>query len=388
MTDIAAVENLVTQTRLTLIRDPKVSWLLSLLLGSVTKVTAVMDSGRSNPTLAVTSKMFYINPDYFKSLQPRERCSALLHEALHLALKHVIRYVDFPDHKRFNYACDYIVNPMVSSLGYPIPKGWLYEEKYLGKSLMEIYDDLESSNDGDSEEGEDGTGLGECMFEPTPIEDMPDIIGRIHTAMEILKGNPTAMTAVNNILNHVKQAAQPPLPFKTALADYLNALNTDDRSWRYPNRRMFAAGILSKGYGIGAIRSAVTVFDGSASMDDELRALAVEQIEYMRDTLKIQELTVIVFSDTVNQVLTIHEGTPITTQDLYGGGGTDMEAPFNKIEELCITPEIVMVFTDMEWILPPEPNYEVLWVGIRTKPYWYERHKSNPLFYGKYLELI
>lgn len=386
MSDIQTAENLVTQTRLSLIRDPKVSWLMSLLLGSVTKVADVTDCGQLNPTLCVTSKMFYINPDYFKGLLPRERCAALLHEALHLALKHVVRYVDFPDHERFNYACDYIVNPMVISLGYPIHPSWLYEEKYLGLTLKQIYDDLEGLFKDDSTKPQNGLGF--CMFEPTPLDDVSDIIGRVHTAMEILKGNPTAMGAVNNILAHVQQAANPPLPFKTALADYLNTISTDERSWRYPNRRMFASGILSKGYGIGSIRSAVVIFDGSASMDDELRALAIEQIEYMRDTLKIQELTVIVFSDEVNQVITIYEGTPVTNEDLYGGGGTNMSAPFLKIQELQLTPEVVMVFTDMEWYLPPKPNYDVLWVGIKPNQRWVDIHKNDPLFYGKYLELF
>jgi predicted metal-dependent peptidase len=380
-------ENLVTQTRLTLIRDPKVSWLMSLLLGSVTKVADVTDCGQRNPTLCVTSKTFYINGEYFTGLAPLVRCSALLHEALHLALKHVVRYVDFPDHKRFNYACDYIVNPMIQSLGYPLHPTWLYEEKYLNKTLKFIYDDLEESGEDDGDD-DSGGGLGQCMFEPTPIDDIPDIVGRVHTAMEILKGNPTAMGAVSKVLDYVQQAANPPLPFKTALSDYLNMLSMDERTWRYPNRRMFAAGILSKGYGYGSLRSAIVIFDGSASMNDKLRALAIEQIEYMRDALKIQELTVIVFSDEVNQVITIHEGTPITNEDLYGGGGTNMQAPFDKIEELQLTPEIAMVFTDMEWTLPPKPNYDVLWVGIHTNPYWLQRHTNDPLFYGKYLELI
>lgn len=385
MSNTQLAEIQITKARIALLKDPKVSWLLSLLLGSVTKVSAVTDCGQSNPTLAVTAKVFYVNPDYFVGLSPALQCSALIHESLHLALKHTLRYVDFPDHKRFNYACDYIVNAMIKSLGYLVCPTWLYNSKYIGMTLRAIYDDLESDPEY-AESGQD-SNLGQCMFEPTPLDDIPDIVGRVHTAMEILKGNPSVMASISNVLDNVYAAAHPPLPFKTALADYLNTLSTDDRTWRYPNRRMFAAGIMQKGYGLGSIRTAVAAFDASGSMNETLRALAIEQVEYMRDTLHIQELILIVFDDSVNQVITIQEGEPITDLQLMGGGGTRMSAPFDKIVELQLQPEVVMVFTDMEWYLPPQPNFDVLWVGIKTNTHWAQKHQQDPLYYGKYLEL-
>jgi len=89
--------NMVIRAKISLMRNPKVSWLMSLLLGCSTYINHVTSEGIAIPTLAVDSKTLYINPDYFESLEPPLRESALMHEALHLGLKHVFRYVDFPN---------------------------------------------------------------------------------------------------------------------------------------------------------------------------------------------------------------------------------------------------------------------------------------------------
>lgn len=383
MSNVTIAENLVIQTRINLLRDSKVAWLVTLLLSAVTKVSKVTDCGHEVKTLCVDSKYFYIDPDFFTSLDPKYRKSAFLHEALHLGLKHVLRYIDFSNHEKYNRACDYIVNAMIVRLGYPVSPSWLYDTKYTNWSLINIYNDLPD----EPSDMNDSNSLTGCMYKPTTQDQVPDIEGRIYAAEQILKGDPTAYSQVKDLFGDFQAATTNPIPFQTVLSDYLDTLTKDCPTWKHLNRRQFAAGLTMKGYGFGSLRSAVVAFDASGSMSEEQKAQTIQQVEYMRDVLQIQELHLLVFDDKLQNSIKIDQGTPVSTYELHGGGGTQLNCVFEYIEEHMLCPELLMVFTDMALHLPPKPMYPLLWVGIQPCSYWVDKHLNDPVFYGRYVEL-
>lgn len=380
MSNVIAAENIAVKTRIELLKDSKVSWLVTLLLSLTTRIEKQTDDGQANPTVCVTATHMYINPDYIVELEPKYHKSVFLHESLHLALKHVVRYEDFPDHERYNRACDYIVNNMLFRLGYPIRPSWLFDHKYDNWSLDAIYKDLPPSPDKDKNPDI-------CMKGACSQDDKAGLASRVFTAESLLRGNPTLLATIGQLFEEFRAANSNPLDFKAVLSEFLTDISHDERSWKRLNQRMFASGILAKGYGLGSMKSAVVAFDASGSMTEEQKAITIEQVEFMRDILQIQELHLLVFDDSVKTAINVTYGTPVSTYQLQGGGGTNLNSVYEYIEHHGISPEVLMVFTDMCLHLPPQPPYPVIWVGIRPSQAWVENHLRNPNFYGKYAEL-
>lgn len=96
----------------------------------------------SIPTAATNGRNIYYNPEFFARLSREELLGVLLHEVLHCAFTHIPRR-GRRDPLKWNYACDYVINPMVKELnGAKLPKGALLDAKYEGRRVEEVYDML------------------------------------------------------------------------------------------------------------------------------------------------------------------------------------------------------------------------------------------------------
>lgn len=78
------------------------------------------------------------NPEYMESLSDLEVRGVIAHEVLHVANGHCWRQ-GAREHDRWNEACDYAINPMVTSSGMVLPKGTKLDTRFSGKSAEEIY---------------------------------------------------------------------------------------------------------------------------------------------------------------------------------------------------------------------------------------------------------
>ena len=113
------------------------------------------------PTARVSRKddqtLVEYNPDYFRTLTHDLRASALIHEVLHVMMKHHIRITDFlksypecpPD--LIQYAADIEVNSMLIDMKMPIAEDWRYESKYHGVPFEGILIELLQKKSGASE---------------------------------------------------------------------------------------------------------------------------------------------------------------------------------------------------------------------------------------------
>jgi hypothetical protein len=106
-------------------------------------------------TMATDGKNIFINPKFCSTLTDKQIVFILCHEVLHNLLSHFLRQTNkgANDHKKWNYATDYEINPLLVEEGLLTAsevkndiKG-LYEEKYLGMPAEEIYDIIPSPSD-------------------------------------------------------------------------------------------------------------------------------------------------------------------------------------------------------------------------------------------------
>jgi predicted metal-dependent peptidase len=103
---------------------------------------------RAIKTLATDAKRIFVNPAYFATLKPTERCFALAHEVYHVIYKHPIRmryYLQAGELKGlpfmqdlFNTAADYVINAdlVASKIGTCNP-AWLYDPDIKASELAE-----------------------------------------------------------------------------------------------------------------------------------------------------------------------------------------------------------------------------------------------------------
>jgi len=134
----------------------------------------VLSMGQSSivqdiPTAATNGRDKFYSSAYFDSLEDiREVIGVDMHEGVHIFLRHMQRHPDLikEDFALFNAAADYADNDFLYQIpGYGewfvLPKGHLYDAKFHGWSVREIYDFLKNGRDKDKPEDNQGQGDGQ-----------------------------------------------------------------------------------------------------------------------------------------------------------------------------------------------------------------------------------
>ena len=363
-------------------------------------------------TIGTDARAFYYNPGYIDSLSVDQTQFALAHEALHCALSHFSRR-EHRDRRRWDIACDLAINPLLIKEGMTPPPGALYDIGFEGMMAEEIYpnikeDTQEETHDehlygkesdsrkdssqqteaGDSSEGEEQGGGGgrggEAQHDMAPPEALSEtekeqlsiqwrqrLAGAAQQAMQAGKLGGNLKRLVDHLL-------QPQLPWRMLLARYMTASSRDDYSYMRPSRREGSAIFPT-------LRSSrvdvLVVLDTSGS----IRAGEMREFVSEIDAIKGQMRARIVLHACDYELA---EGGPWVfepweefslPQDIRGGGGTRFTPVFKWVEEMAISPNLLVYFTDAEGEFPKqEPAYPVIWlVKGRAEVPWGQRIQLN-----------
>jgi len=109
MTDDAQVERALKKAHITLLRNPETRlYSGAIMLGESTIVDDV-------PTASTNGRDKFYGREYMSKLDQPLICGVVLHEAMHVALKHMFRHEDLldEDHKLANASMDYVVNAVI-----------------------------------------------------------------------------------------------------------------------------------------------------------------------------------------------------------------------------------------------------------------------------------
>lgn len=115
------------------------------------------------PTMGTDGENLFWNPEFLKTLSEEQAAAVIFHEVMHCAMVHMWRKGK-RDHMKFNIACDYAINPMVSD-AFQLPPGALISRKYYNLDAETIYDRLpkppKQKSNGTQEEQQQGSGSGQ-----------------------------------------------------------------------------------------------------------------------------------------------------------------------------------------------------------------------------------
>lgn len=319
--------------------------------------TPTLPDGSQMKACATNGKQLFINPDPFGKFTVPERVGMLAHEIMHVILQHAGRkheYVSLgfgPDlkvfsTKRFDHACDYIINAHLTSQGFKLPLGSLQNSQVTGDDIVdEVYlklpDDEEDKPDGNDDHiANDGQSQ----------TSQPVMAAALQKAKEIAKMQGKGAAGLERL---IEQICEPEVPWQEHLRKSIVTMTRgrDNYTWQRPNRRKLAAPphayfpgrSAQKGPHIGV------VVDTSGSIgQDELSTFMGELSGIMTDIGPEAVHLVYCDSEVHGEVITFDDVNDLmnVAQQAGGGGGTDMPKGFDKFEEEQLPIETQICFTD------------------------------------------
>jgi predicted metal-dependent peptidase len=298
---------------------------------------------------------------FMEKLEDDELRALILHENLHVALKHIQRFKKEweKDPMLANASADYVVNDIICNLedkGFlRLPKGGLYDSKYHNWSVREVMNDLKqkqeqgqqpqgSMDEHDFESGEMGEG-----GQPMSAKEQQELSKQIDRALR--EGGILAGRLGAKIPRNITDLLEPKIDWKTVLRDFIMSQmkGTDEYTWRKYNKRLVANDIYMPSMEDERVGELTIAIDTSGSIGaNELSAFASELVSICQ-TSTPEKVRVIWWDTSVHGEQVFEEHTYNDIAKLLkpqGGGGTDPECIVEHIKKENINSQAIVVFTD------------------------------------------
>ncbi|MGU7775670.1 vWA domain-containing protein [Burkholderia sp. MR1-5-21] len=362
------------------------------------------------------------NPTYAASLPDLQIRGVLAHEVWHVANGHCWRQ-GHREHRGWNEACDYAVNPIVLDAGLQLPPGGLVDPRFKGRSAEEIYgmrlnearqkakqgsgkpgDGKPGDSSGNPQSGKPGSSPGSS---DSPSSSAPgDVTGehapsfgevRQYTGSDkaakeaewrvaVLQAAKAAQARGSfggALQAAVERAVAPVVDWRSLLHRFAQDAAPTDYTWSMPNRRYLHAGLYLPSLNEPAVGDAVFVRDASGSVWDDTQAQFAAEIGMVSDAVRPRRLIVMDCDTQVTQVQVFERGEPVDLAPIKGGGGTSFVDPFRRVAADGIDPAFLVYLTDMDGRFPTDvPAYPVLWAS--TTPL----HRARRAPFGETVEVI
>lgn len=331
-----------------------------------------------NPeTMATDGRYIYWHPGFVEECTLDQLKFVLCHEGLHPAFLHHTRMGD-RDHKRWNYAGDYVINPILRNAGLKPTGKVLFNSDFDGKSADWVYDQLKPED----MPGGDGWNIGGVLPYPgkgkeeaTPEENKiqeQEWITEFVAAAQTAKMIGTLPAGMERMIDEL---LTPKINYKAVLQRFLTSVIRNDYNWNRPNRRYIPQGLYLPHLQSPSIGNGVIFMDTSGSVGGrELNQLGSE-VKAVTDAYAV-DLDVIYVDAGVAGHDHIEAMNSAFNLKPKGGGGTSFVPGFEYVEQEGIQPKFALYLTDGGSHDFPElpPPYPLIW--ILTEEY----HGFNPPF--------
>ncbi len=383
------------------------------------------------PTMATDGKSLMFNPKFAVDLDLDHLMFAILHETMHCVFRHPARR-GTRDAEIWNIAGDISINNILiyeEKLKHP---NWvLHDRKYMGWTTEAIYDELikdresskkkykvqcpcvqkdptASSGGGGSQDGDedgkgssDGQGGADDPMARDPrgwadVEWSKDVDEEWKqaavAAQQYAKMRGTTPGWLNTLIDEI---VEPPVPIEAILQHIVGTIQSDETSWKNPNRRFVSRG-LHLPTSLKDKKDGVIIIDTSGSVDDEtakdfmgmaLRAVRSKGINELR---VIQCDTRVVDDVRCKDVSTLK--FHIKREGLKGRGGTSFKPPFALLDKDGFGKVSFCIYlTDLEGDFPEKlPRFPMFWISVEEhiapfgKTYYWDKagNKVKPMRKG------
>ncbi len=334
--------------------------------GLALRLNLIEDPGNpQNPTAMVNGKEIRYNPEWVDDLSLDEVKGMLCHEIMHCANQHHTRRSD-RKLKRWNYACDYAINPLIEACGLTLPLNPLINSQFNDMGAEEIYSKL--PKDSGEDQGNDPGGCGGVQDAPGKDGKPASTDDKVQAAQEWKVAMAQAATQAKTmgempgaLERMVNEMIEPVLDWREILRRFVDTSAKNDYQWFPPNRRHIHNGLILPSLRSQELKNVTMAMDTSGSISDEdLKVFEAEVRSIVED---YRANTKVIYCDAkVQHVEEFDADTPVELHQ-KGGGGTDFRPPFEYIKQSGEYPACMIYQTDGYChSFPEEPDYPVLWI--------------------------
>ena len=362
-------EERVKKNHITLMRHPETALYSGIMMSGETHVS---DEEFTAYTDGLNKKY---SAKFMEKLSDEELRAVILHENLHVALMHIPRHKDLMNESRLlaNVAMDIVVNNIINKLSdkklCKLPEGGIWDEKYDGWSVREIYNDLKKQNpppDDGGGSGGKGDGDGEVMVngktfstddsdehdpqgtEGKTPEELKELEEHVNRALR--EGGMLAGRLGTKVPREIEQSLVSPIDWRKELQDYVKSAvrGADELTWRKFNRSLLANDILAPSVESETITEVVFAVDTSGSIGSEDLAAVATQIAAACETCRPEKVRVLWWDTEVHgeQVFTDDYDNIRNLLKPQGGGGTRVGCVSEYIIKNKLTPDCMVILTD------------------------------------------
>lgn len=379
MAELSRAEKKIVRARVGMIVDEPFFGHIAMQLILVERETM------NPPTMATDGYRLYYHPDYVMSISDEELQGVIAHEVGHIALMHMLRRGN-RERWRWNYACDFAVNDLVTK-EFQLPQGILLNPEFSDQTAEWIYSKLpenqekelvitldshaewDENGEGDGEGGDgegdgDGTGDQDTGSSPDSKEGLEQHIREMVAQSAVqarMKGKLPA-----HLQELVDGTLQPKLGWKAILRDTIVSCAKSDFTLYPPNKKHIYRGFILPGI-TGTEINIACVFDTSGSISSEEMNYFLSELKGICDQYDEYTIYLRTCDTVIHQKWELHPFTPVPTI-LEGRGGTSFIEALEEADNLPITSLVYM--TDGYGSFPDkEPRFPVIWVSTTDAEY-------------------
>ena len=334
--------------------------------------------------------------DFLEKLTDAEIRGLVMHENLHVALKHIQRFTkEFKAEPHLtNVSADYVVNDIIKSFSDTnichLPEGALYDTKFHNWSVREVYNYLKEEQKNDkknnpSPQGVDSSGQGTSKIDDLKTLDEHDFGGSETMSPEqvaeqaskidkaLRQGSILAGRMGGKIPRAISELLEPKVNWREVLREFIMSATKgqDEYTWRRFNKRLMANDIYMPSMENESVGELIVAIDTSGSIG------GVELTEFASELASICSVATpskvrVLWWDTDVHAMQTFEGDYTNIASMLkpeGGGGTIVSCVSKYINEHKIHAEGVLVFTDghveedIEWSI----SAPTLWLVTENK---------------------
>ena len=313
------------------------------------------------PTAATNGIKILYNPNFFMELTSAERIGLMLHEVFHIIMSHMCRRGKRTP-GRWNRAGDYAINLLIIDAKFKLPKGGLLDENYRGMSAEQIYELLDDEDDDDKF---DDLIEGESDKSEALQEQIDEII---MAAAQAAEATDQAGSIPGVVQKELEKLRKPEIPWYKLIRAYFTRMAKVEYSFKRPNRRFFANGILMPGLSGYKMGSGAMLFDTSGSITDDMFIDFMSEMKSIIENHGPEVLHFIQWDTRIQSYDKLKNVKDIEDVTLNGGGGTCIKEGLEWL--VANNPEFAIIFTDGYFSMPNiKPKCPVFWV-IHSNPQW------------------
>lgn len=364
-----------TQARVYLMQNPNWAFYSALLMLLEDRIDY-----QGVDTAATDGKHLDINTDFFMSLPSKaQRATLLAHEAMHVALKHMVRgdLITAEQWDRWNDAGDYVINAMLVQDKMEPIAGWLYDDKFKDLSTEQVFKLLEDVPPPPKTGGSIGADVKKPSQEPDDGEsgsgnadvDAKQALAQLSGQIDVMlrQAEQQAISSgmkpgdiPQQIRAYLDSLVKPKLPTATILRRFMRNLSRDDYSWRKINRRfrpMILPGLRSD----NKLMHIAFAFDMSCSVTKKDYTRYMSELYGVMRGMKPDKLTLIQFDTDIKSEHKLKTVRDLSNVELKGRGGTCIECVMEWAKKN--RPAALVVFSDGEYAHPSfNPGVPVIWL--------------------------